>query len=144
MAPPLSKSKTANPRKRLTENASHSRIAESNDIWHSTAIEDVESGLNNFEGLLPIQETPIRGKKPKKITTVTKTKDPGTSERDSGRGGSTTRDSGDEQPARPVVINPPSGHSFFSGVLQKCGYIIRQPTTNNEMCKFKHYQSLYL
>lgn len=72
---------------------------------------------------------------------------------DSGRGGSSTRDryypsqvedngdgrgGGGAEEARPspVVINPPSGHGFLSSVLQRCGYIIRQPVSNNEMCKY--------
>lgn len=145
-----------NPRRRITENASKSQVAETRDIWHSTAIgeeidDDSISDTSRTRGGAFAPVTPIP--KPRggaggggKIASKKK------GDSDSGRGESSTRDryypseeedngdgrrggGADEVRPSPVVINPPSGHGFLSGALQRCGYVIRQPVSNNEMCK---------
>lgn len=125
---------TGNPRKRLSENASASRIADADEVWHSTAIGDVgdDDEIENCDAFGVSQHSPI--KKTKADVAGSNKKKDNSQEKDGARRGAV--DSSTKRGAiDPVVIHAPSGHAFFSFVLQKCGYIIRQPVTNNEMCK---------
>ncbi|CAL8096504.1 unnamed protein product [Orchesella dallaii] len=116
-------------RKRITENASASRIAEADDVWHSTAIE--ESTGDNFAPLVDKEQSSKKKSGPAFGSSKGAPKDSGYN------GRPTDKDVRDDESIRvspsPIVINPPSGHAFVSGVLQRCGYIIRQPNSNNEM-----------
>lgn len=114
-------------RKRFTDDASASRVAEADEIWHSTAVED--SRINqHLENVPEAMSGTSRAKEVGRKRSAT-LQENNTNSRGSGRG------PGDYVEEAPVIINPGSGHPLLSSVLQKCGYVIRQPATNNQMCK---------